>query len=222
MSVFDSWRDEAWKFRFAGQLCVGHLVGGTPSDPKVAEGWIRTKLGEKPEAEIERLVQAAIKERGVTPEEAVKIANEMKNLNGFKRDDNGLYIEGRQLKAAIKEAVSVAAAADKLNARGWGKTNKGILSFAAEHIFVQEERLYLGRTEADEIQQRFVSTWRGTGIQYEEVCHGVVLDFTILSDWEFAERDWAMIWLTGGRQGLGASRSQGYGTYEMTSWKPLS
>lgn len=220
MSIFEKYRSQAYPFQFAGELTVGTLVGGTPSDPKVAEGWIKTKMGQTSDAAVQQLVTTTMLERGVTDvEEAVKIANEYKNLNGFKRDENGLYIEGRQLKAAIKEAVSVAVAADKISGRGWGRTNKGILGFIAEHVFVLEERMHLGVTEPSGIHQRFVHTWRGTGIQYEEYVEDAKVAFTIVTDYDFAEKDWAAIWLTGEKQGIGATRSMGYGTYEVTRWE---
>ena len=31
-----------------------------------------------------------------------------------------------------------------------------------------------------------------------------------------------MIWLTGEQQGIGASRSQGFGRYEVTGWERLA
>jgi hypothetical protein len=227
MSAFDSFRKDAYPFQYRGQLNVAHLVGGVPSDPKVAEGWIKTKLGMTAEVEFQKFVAQTILERGVTEKEAVEIANTMKNLNGFKRGEKDgdhpgeLYIEGRQLKAALKEAINVAVAAGKLNGRGWGKTNKGILGFAAEHVFVVEERLYLGVTEPSEIQQRFVHTWKGAGIQYEEMVHDAIVTFTIVADYEFSDKEWAQIWLTGEKQGLGATRSMGYGTYRIEEWDQL-
>lgn len=220
--AFADLRDKAWPYSFTARIRVDELVGGTPSDPKVAEGWIKTKLGGKPEDEIQRIVAQIQTERGVSEEDAIAIANEYKNLNGFKRDRNGLYIEGRQAKAMLKEAANCAVAVKKIERLGWGATKKALLGFLAEHVFVPEKRIYLGKTEADRVQQRFVSTWRGTGIQYEEVCDKVVLDFTVLADYEFKYEDWAAIWLTAEKQGIGASRSQGYGTFTVLSWEPLS
>jgi hypothetical protein len=45
--------------------------------------------------------------------------------------------------------------------------------------------------------------------------------FTVVSDYEFSEKEWATIWVTGGSQGIGASRSQGYGRYIVTRWDQL-
>ena len=165
------------------------------------------------------MVAETMVERGITADEAVPMVNAQKNLNGFKRDEHGLYIEGRQLKAALKEAASVAVAAGKLNSRGWGKTNKGLLSYLAEHVFVVEDRLHLGVSEASGIAQRFVHTFRGTGIQYEEYIDDAKVDFTVMADHDFTDAEWATIWLCGEQQGIGASRSQGYGRYEVTRWE---
>ena len=219
MSVFDKYRAKAYPFRFAGSLLVGTIAGGTPTDPKVAEAWLRTKLGVDNDRLIQEAVAEVMVERGVTADEAVPIVNATKNLNGFKRDEHGLYIEGRQLKAALKEAASVAVAAKKLSGRGWGATNKGLLNYLAEHVFVVEDRLHLGVTEASGVMQRFVHTFRGTGIQYEEYVDDAKVDFTVMADHEFTDTEWATIWLCGEQQGIGASRSQGFGRYEVTRWE---
>lgn len=218
-SVFAKHMTKAWPHKFQGTLHVRTIAGGTPSDPKVAEGWLRTKLADKDDL-IREAVATTMAERGITAEEAAKEVDTLKHLNGFRRDEQGLYIEGRQLKAALKEAASVAVAAGKLNSRGWGKTNKGLLSYLAEHVMVVEERLHLGVNEATGITQRFVHTWRGTGIQYEEYVDDAKVDFTVITDHDFTAEQWAMIWLTGEQQGIGASRSQGFGRYEVTRWEP--
>lgn len=219
MSVFEKYKAKAYPFRFAGTLHIGRIAGGTPTDPKVAEGWLKTKLGLDKDDLIREAVAEVMVERGVTAEEATEIVSANKHLNGFKRDDNGLYIEGRQLKAAIKEAANVAGAAGKLPLRKWGLTGKGLLGFIAEHVCVVEDKLPLGVTEPTGIAQRFVHTFRGSGIQLEEYVDDVKVDFTITTDHDFTAEQWAMIWLTGEQQGIGASRSQGYGRYEVVRWE---
>ena len=87
--------------------------------------------------------------------------------------------------------------------------------------------LYLERDdkpvlEPDEVIQRFVHTFRGNGIQYEEVCRNVRIVATILTDWDFTPEFWGITWLTGEQQGLGASRSQGMGRYTVVAWEPVS
>lgn len=220
MSVFEKYESKNYPHQFRGELVVHNIFGGVPTDPKVAEGWLKTKLAEKDDL-IREAVAETMVERGVTADEAAAIVDIQKHLNGFKRDGEGLYIEGRQLKAAIKEAANVAAAAGKLPLKKWGLTGKGLLGFVAEHIFVVEDRLHLGCEEPTGIDQSFVHTWRGSGIQYTEFVEEAKLGFTVESDWDFSEEQWAAIWLTGQRQGLGAVRSQGRGRYEVTSWERL-
>jgi len=222
-SAFWSFAQKAWPHRFTGRLEVGTLVGGIPSDPNVAEGWLRTKIAGHDDL-IRQAVAETMAERGIDAEAATKEVDLRKNLNGFKRTNTGeLYIEGRQLKAAIKEACSIAAAAGKIDGgRVWGTTKKGLLGYVAEHVCVMEDQLPLGVTEPTGINQRFVHTFRGSGIQYEEYVTDAVVDFTIATDHNFTREQWAMIWLTGEQQGIGATRSQGYGRYVVTKWEKQS
>lgn len=224
-SVFSDWQTRSYPFTFHGELVVGTLVGGVPSDPNVARGWIESKLKGKinNDQRIQELITQTIAERNVSEREAVDIVNNLKNLNGFKKGsgdehDGELFIEGRQLKAALKEAVSVAVAAGKLEMTKWGNTRKWLTKYFPEHVFVLEERLYLGVKEPTGIFQQFVHTHRGSSVQYQEYVENARFLFTVITDHDFTDREWAMIWTTGQRQGLGASRSQGYGTYEVTKW----
>jgi len=232
-SAFAKYQVQAWPYRYEGEMIVGRIAGGTPTDPKVAEGWLRTKLGAQTDAVVQAQVAEVIAERGVSEEDAVALVDANRHLNGFKRDDIGLFIEGRQLKAAIKEATMVAVASGKVQQRGWGKTSKQIKAFTAEHICVVEDKLYLGVT-AEEfakrtldgdgcgIAQRFVHTHNGTGIQYEEYVDNAKISFTVLTDHKFSDEHWAMIFLTGEQQGIGATRSQGYGRYVVTKWDAVT
>jgi hypothetical protein len=222
-SAFETFRAEAWPYRFHGTLKIERVAGGTPTDPKVAENWLRAKLGTTSEELLRRQVAEVILARKgeISREEAEAEVLANRHLNGFKRmtDTGELHLEGRHLKAAIKEAASVALAADKLKKGGWGKTNKGLLSFLAEHVCVMERDLPLGVKEPSGINQRFVHTFRGSGIQYEEYVDGAEVDFTITTDYDFEHHTWAMIWLKGEQQGIGATRSQGYGRYTVTRWE---
>lgn len=221
-SAFAGFQRKAWPYRFAGALHVATIAGGTPTDQKVAEAWLKTKLADSDDL-IREAVATTMAERGIPADEAVAAVDSLKHLNGFKRDPElGLYIEGRQLKAGIKEAASVAGSAGKLpTGKVWGATKKGLLGFIAEHVFVAEDRLYLGVNEPTGVMQRFVHTFRGTGIQYEEYVEDAKISFTVVTDHKFTDEQWAMIWLTGEQQGIGASRSQGFGRYEVTSWEPV-
>lgn len=240
-SVFKTYEDKAYPHVYRGEITtVSPLCGGIPSDPNVAKRWLMTKFSAGDDI-LRAMAAELMEERGLGPDEEVDVSElsdeivKKTSLNGFLRNPaegsathdpehpvGELFIGGRQLKAALKEACSVAAAANKIKKRGWSSTNKGVKSLVAEHLFVCEERLYLGKTEPDGVQQRFVHTFQGNGIQYEEYVNHAQFVFTVKTDLELTEEEWAMIWLTGQMQGIGATRSQGFGTYEVTAWDKVS
>lgn len=165
-----------------------------------------------------------------------KAAEDLAGRNMFKRTPEGvLYIEGRQLKAALREAVSVAANAGKIKTKGWGAPDidnkayyKQLKGWFPEHVFVTDKILPLYRADGepvtmeDDLLQKFVHTHRGDAIGYEEVVRNAKIRFKIKTDVDLTEEQWAMIWLTGQDQGLGASRSQGFGTYTVTEWSRMA
>lgn len=220
MSAFAKYETKNYPFRFAVSAHVATIVGGTPTDPNVAKAWLNTKVTEADDI-IQAEVATVMAERGVKLDEALAEVVSKKHLNGFKRDEQGLYIEGRQMKACIKEGANIAMSVGKLP-RKWGQTSKGILGFVSEHIFVVEDRIYLGTAQPTGILQRFITTFRGTGIQYEEYVEDAKLSFTVESDYDFSEAEWAALWLTCERQGIGASRSQGYGRFTVEQWDRLA
>lgn len=239
-SVFDELEAQHYPFQYRAQLQIDRLVGGIPNNEQVAEGWLKKKMAASNDAHLQELIITTMTERGVAKDEAAKWVENQLTVNGFKRDgDRGgqLYYEGRQLKAAVKEAVSVAIAADKLEQRGWGKTKKFLGGFLAEHVFIVEKRLYLTRpvldvdgewtdeftpvTDPDGVMQQFVHTHNGDSIKKEEYVDDVVIDFTVIADFEFTREEWTALWIVGQHQGVGASRSQGYGTYRVTGWERI-
>jgi hypothetical protein len=237
LNVFRAYEPEIYKFKYAARIEVVQLMGGTPSNEKVAEGWLRTKMGLSKDEDIQAAVSRVMEERGVDRDAALKEVDSLRHLNGFKRDadaDGALMMEGRHAKAMLKEAASVARSVNNLPAR-FGATNKGPLSFIAEHVIVVEDRLHVGKIdpvtrkvvnvyEPDGIQQSFPKNpiTKQTGIQYTEYVLNAVMDLTIATDYEFSEREWAAMWLTGGNQGIGASRSQGYGKFNITRWELIN
>jgi hypothetical protein len=256
-SVFQQTSDDLFSFRYEVEIVVGTLVGGTPTNAHVAEGWIRTKMGltteELIQAEVERVMEA----RGVTAEEALEKVSRDRHLSGFKRDPSTplsreaqkkatttgflfegerkiftpeqaratfgeLYLEGRQLAAMFKEALMIAVGAGHIDATKWGKTSKGAKGFFVEHCFVEDDVVHLGVTEPDEIVQGFVHTYRGTGIKLEERVKDVRLKFTIITDFDFEARMrnfFAILFSIAEKNGLGASRSQGWGRFSTVRFE---
>lgn len=239
-SVFEGMLASSYPFRYEGELLLRNILGGVPSDPNVIEGWLRTKLGLDKETEIRNQVMKIVEERGISQDEAAAEVAKNRSLNGFLRArcrdcpetgslcsiaEHQLYVSGRQLKAGLKEAANIAVASGKLPARGWGTTNKGLLSFFAEHFFVVEDELLL--TDQHEVPvweptgvlQHFVHTRFGSALQYQEYVNNARLKFTVMADYYLTDMEWGLIWTTQEFNGLGASRSQGYGRHKVIQWQ---
>lgn len=221
-SVFDNYKTDAYPYEYAIELHVDTIFAGVPADTKTVEWWIQSALVDNDELVRTQLAEIMAEREVGTIEEAVALAAGEKGLCVFRRDDEGLYIKGYQLKAAIKEAASVAMAAGKLRKNKWGETGKGLNGFVAEHIIVVEDRLHLGVPSPTGVDRGIVHTWRGSGFRANEYVDNVTLRATIRTDYEFSEKEWAMIWLTGQEQGIGANRSQGVGRYTVTRWERVT
>lgn len=221
-SVFAAKHLEKYKYRYHMTVIVDRLVAGIPTNRNAVEGWLKKNLGADNADLLGELVAKTMIETGAERDDAVdKVAAELK-LNAFKRDEHGLYFEGRNVKAAIKEASNIC-----WPKRSWGPTRKGTKSYWEEHVFVEGEhdrdRIPLGITEAP-VQQRFVHTWRGSGIQNEEYVDDAKLSFVIITDAGpdvITDDDWAELWTCGEQQGIGASRGVGYGRYTVIDWTRL-
>ena len=219
-SVFAKQHRKVWQHRYNGELSVRRFAGGTPSDPKIAEAWLKTKFAEKDDL-IRAMVAEIMTEREVSAEEAITLGVELSRLCGFKRNGRGLYYEGRSLKAAIKEAALVALGAGTLPKLTWGNTKKGLTGFLPEHVMVVDHEILLGVEAPTRIEQGFVHAFRAHAPKYFEVVDECTLSFTVETDVLFDEEFWQTLWLTGEMQGVGAERSQGYGRYDVTRWEKV-
>lgn len=223
-SVFAASFNKVWANRFTVELHLANIVGGVPADPNIVEGWIRSKVSDNDEMVLQLVAQtmADLGVEGVEGRDAAIAAlkETPKGLTVFKADpEDGLYIEGRQLKAGLKEWASIAVNAGHLPSRGWGTTNKGLQSWLAEHIMVVDERIYLGRDVPDRTDQALVHTHRGDSVAYRQVCEAVTVTATVVTDADLKPEHWAAIWTFGELNGLGACRSQGYGRFTVTTWE---
>lgn len=212
------------------------ICGGVPMDAKTIEGWIRSKMGLSDETETRRKVAKTLEELGYDLpenladeqlEEAIEKVVGEKHTNGFKRDQNGLYIEGRQLMAMFKEEVNILYAGER-----WGPTKKGPKSFVAERVSVPTEKVYLGRTEADGVHL-FVGHVTGpagpqatlTRYQY---CEQPTMSFIIYVLRTRAGKDtvdpdeWPFIWRAAQENGMGALRSQSFGKFWVTGFTKIT
>lgn len=260
VSVFAEVAASLFCYRYEVTLHVGTLVGGTPTNPDVAEGWIRTKMGLSTDDLVKAEVERVMEERGVREDAAIAEVTKNRHLTGFKRDYNSaqarrdqekatttgfvfegkrkiftpqearltfgeLFIEGRQIKAMMKEALMIGVGAGHIEGTKYGKTSKAAKGFFAEHVFVEEDAVLLGVTEPSRIEQSFVHTFRGAGIKLEEKADDVEVRFTVVADFDFASKDpdfFAKIFAIAERNGLGASRSQGNGRFSTVRFERVA
>lgn len=204
------------------------LQAGIPKNPKVVESWLRSKAGISDEAELLQVMRRTLDDMGVeipanaTYEEIVSASEEIagaKQTCGFKSNGSGPYIESRQVKALLKESVHILYAKEK-----WGKTGKGPKSFTAERVFVEPQQILLGRSEPDGVEL-FIGHITGpqgprSTLGYFEFVEGATIGFRVLVlEDSITPEQWVRIWIEGERLGLGALRSQGHGTFEVTKWE---
>lgn len=232
--------------RYRVVLQFKHLVvGGVPSDRSVIEGWIRSRM-DLGDAAIAELVSQTVAERGVlTPDEALEavLASDLApSVNGFKRDPDTheLVLEGRNIKAALKEYSNSAYPGtaypgkkgnDRVGAR------KGLMSTMVERVFIEETFVGLG-VKADEVEAvprdgarawveeriKHVMTPQGprSSINRVEVVSRPRIEFTVRVHDDFLPQEaWGRIWERGEDIGLGADRGRSDGMFTLEAWERI-
>lgn len=212
------------------------VMGGVPHDPKLIEGWLRSKAGVNDD-ELRAFMLRTLTEMGVEVTESMtledmekassKIAG-LKETTGFKRDDkHGLYIESRQVKAGLKESVNILYAGDK----EWLKhqnnpTRKGARSFLAERVFVSPDEIYLGVDEPSGVEMVIGHVTGPQGprstLGYHEYVSQAEITFDVLVARDLIPNEWwPDLWEHFQENGLGALRSQGHGRFDIWKFDPI-
>jgi hypothetical protein len=203
------------------------VMGGTPKDPKLIEGWLRAKAGITDVDEVRVALIRTLAEQGadvrpdMTYEEVEAAAEKIagtKETTGFKRGEHGLYLEARQIKAAIKEATNILYAGERV-----GPTKKGAKSYLAERVFVAPDQIWLGRMEPDGIEMivGHVSGPQGprSTLGYHEYVQRPDITFDVLVTRDSIPPDWwPELWTQMEENAIGALRSQGYGKFDILAW----
>jgi hypothetical protein len=207
------------------------LMGGVPRDPRMIEGWLQKSMVGSGEERRLALLRTAMQvglpvDEQMTLEDMLSVTAKLADsahTQGFKRDQRGLYVESRTIKACLKEAISIRF---PYAVAKFGVTKKAGKGYLAEHIFIWPSRLHLGVAEPDGLD---LAIGHVTGPQgprstlgYHEYVKQRCLDFTVMvQGGGFKEDEWARIWVCAQNQGLGARRSAGHGTFEVTVWESL-
>lgn len=215
---------------YRAQLQINDWVmGGIPQKVELIEGWLRKGMGVE---SAEELRQQALKVMielfpeqvtpGMTYEQAILVTKDLaeQHTNSFKRSPNGyLYIEGRQIKAMLKEAINIRFPKERV---GHGK---GAKKFSEERVFIEPDHISLGVKEPSgrHLFVGHVSDQRGERstltnydfVKQPKINFLVKIQSTAV---EVLEPLWPLIWITAEKNGLGALRSQGFGTFVVTAW----
>lgn len=229
MGVFDNHKVGLYTLYGVSISLRDKLMAGVPKDPKIIAGWLRTKTSITDEHELQEMMIRTLTELGYDTtnksyEELVEASNKLAQNQGtgFKRDERGLYLESRLVKAMLRESVNVLFAGER-----WGATKKGPKSYAAERVFINPDRLYFGKNEPDGVEL-FVGHVSGpqgprSTLTYYEYMERPTIDLEIMVvDDSIEHENWPRIWLHAQENGLGALRSQGFGRFDVDRWEKLT
>ena len=109
------------------------ICGGIPKSEKAIEGWIRANVEDK--SKLEQMISDTKESMNVDNLSEEDLNNLAKSAwNGFKSDENGIYIEGRQIKSMFKESANVIK--NVLNVSAFKAR-------VAERVFVDEDKVYI-------------------------------------------------------------------------------
>jgi len=240
ISVFPG---DVWTTYMVECTFTGKLYGGNPFDPQLVEGWLKKNLGITDEEQLRAwTLQHLAETQGLDPTTATDAEIEKaiaenaieKKAQGFKRlpDSNRPYIEGRHVKAMIKECTNIAFPQGEHkwgryhNTQGKEVGGKAPLAYVAERVWVPEYPIVVAEdTDAFEFAVGHIEDWKGrrSTIGYFEYVEQPVLNMAIkVLDDCLTHEQWSRIWQVAEGNGLGARRSQGGGQFVVTSWEKTS
>lgn len=217
------------------------LMGGVPKDPKIIEGWLKTKGIFTNDEDIKHELVQTMRELGLeaTPDmsteelfalqdEAAGNLSTVKNTNGFKSDEHGLYIEGRQVKAALKESANIMFGGERA-----GPTRKGFKNYVAERLMVVEQKVYLDRTQPDGVEtiighvsgpQGPRSTLGYTEYAYRPTITYHVKELKVMQkggEPPMTDKQRARLYTCMEEQGIGALRSMQHGRFDTLAYEAI-
>lgn len=197
----------------------GRLCGGVPRNKELIRSWVEASTGFKDETS-EKLTQ----------ENADLIVNEVaeKTWVGFHEDAKGIMIQARNVKACLKQSASLLQITVK---------KRGSKQILAEGMEVKAmdggDRIYLGKKAPDGTDESpiHVMTAQGprTALRRMDYVTDVTVDFQIWvlktapqENRHIGVEDLERILCHAQENGLGASRSQGEGKFDVIKFEKVS
>jgi hypothetical protein len=137
----------------------------------------------------------------------------------FKRDENGLYYEGRCIRGHIKDVAQ--------QISSFFSDIRAFKSKVANKVYVEDDKIYLGKSEPDGYEQRFIQimTRRGPRSTYKFIDYvekpKLVFVLKVLDDGVINRAILEAIFEYGGTHGMGQERGQSWGRYEVKELKEV-
>ena len=153
MDLFQKYKDNWTPFdTYEVEILLRDVVGGIPQNPDLIESWLKGQNKKMSKEERDKIKEA----HELMLADAIDEKMEKTGI-GFHKKDGQLCLEGRQVKAMLKEAANIIKDIAPIGKKDKGKDIFGIHQLkarAAEMLFVPEEFIPLGRAEPDAIGQR--------------------------------------------------------------------
>lgn len=228
-NLFAEFQKTGWDpfITYRVRLLLQDIVGGIPKNKELIEAWVNARNKKKTAEARQELVDA-------TKAKLAEIQGEQEEARGigFLADEKGLYIEGRQLKAMLKEASNITKKivpggkkteknADKKTVTVSAEGISALKSKVAERMFVEEDRIYLGVMKPTRIGERPISVETKQGprssIKRFEVVENVTIEFTVkrCRDNVVPQNTMLAVMQYAQESALGAERSQGFGKFTV-------
>ena len=208
-----------WK-RYEVELQVtNELMAGIPKNPDLIGAWLESRQPTERQFEQrkkngEQMASIATLTETVAEEVDSTGGEEDKSWRGFKKDDAGLYIEGSNVKAHIKDCANVLQKIVEI---------RGLRSKVANRVYVEDERVHLGVQEPTDFHEHPVHVMTRQGprsalkrndyVDKPRLCF--VLKLLDEPNPEVDEDLLRSIFEYGGTHGIGAERGIGYGRYTL-------
>jgi hypothetical protein len=251
VSVFAKHQAEAFT-RYNVKLTLrDRMLGGLPGDPHMMRGWLKRSAtqasaraaGANKEQIRDETIRrdmisvienlgydvselAEIKDLDELEAKAVELMGEQK-VTRFARNDEGVCVEARAVKAMLKENASICfptaffskETGEQLPTQN-SRIGKGLKSYLAERVFIEPHLIPVKKEEPDAIHSKVTHGPYGASLGLHEAIDEAEIEFQILVKGDQVEqKTWAEILTSAELNGLGACRSLGFGTFAVTKFE---
>ena len=137
----------------------------------------------------------------------------------FKRNEQGLYYEGRCIRGHIKDCAQQIAS--------FFPDIKAFKAKVSNKVYIETDVIPLGKAEPDGCEQRFIQVLSRQGPRstkkFIDYVESPLISFSlrVLDDEVITEEMLRTIFEYGGTHGLGQERSQGWGRYRVVKLEEL-